>query len=174
MPAKGTDIHKPLTKREEAFINALAIEGLTQRQAYKRAYNCENWKEESIDRKASETLKRVHVLARYNTLLTETQQKDREKAIFTRDELIADFKHVFKTNLDDFNKIAKIKKIDQGKNIMLGRSSAALQRVGNEIGKILGYHSENIVVDDKRKKESELDKRLAAMSLEELKEILND
>ena len=76
-----------LTAKQELYVQGL-ISGLSQRESYKRAYNTTNWKNDSIDQKASVLLKSVKVLSRYTELMDEHKQKalwTREKAV---DELL--------------------------------------------------------------------------------------
>lgn len=54
--------------RHEAYVQAL-ITGMSQRQAYITAYpHAAKWKEDSVDNKAYNVLKRGEVWARYNEL----------------------------------------------------------------------------------------------------------
>ena len=63
-----------LTTKEEIFVQRL-IEGDSQRSAYKFAYNCEKMKDESIDVKASNLLKKDKIRLRYEELKNELKQK---------------------------------------------------------------------------------------------------
>ena len=74
-----------LTPKQEAFVQAL-IAGKSQREAYKEAYNAANMKDETIDVRACELLKKSKVKVRYEELLEEHKQK----ALYTREEAIND------------------------------------------------------------------------------------
>ena len=63
-----------LTTKQEIFVQRL-IEGNSQREAYKFAYNCENMKDESIDVEASKLLSNPKVSIRYEELKNELKQK---------------------------------------------------------------------------------------------------
>lgn len=63
-----------LTTKQEIFIQKL-IEGCSQREAYKFAYNCENMKNESIDVKASNLFKEDKIRLRYEELKNELKEK---------------------------------------------------------------------------------------------------
>lgn len=63
-----------LTTKQEIFVQRL-IEGYSQREAYKFAYDCENMKNETIDTRASRLLKESKVSARYEELKNELKQK---------------------------------------------------------------------------------------------------
>ena len=62
-----------LTPKQEKFIMAL-INGMSQRQAYKFAYNCKKMKDTSIDVSACELFKKDKIQLRYNQLIKEKQQ----------------------------------------------------------------------------------------------------
>ena len=74
-----------LTPKQEAFVQAL-IAGKSQREAYKEAYNAANMKDETIDVRACELLKKSKVKVRYEELIEEHKQK----ALYTREEAIND------------------------------------------------------------------------------------
>ena len=63
-----------LTVKQEIFVQRL-IEGYSQREAYKFAYDCDNMKDETIDTRASRLLKECKVRARYEELKNELKQK---------------------------------------------------------------------------------------------------
>ena len=63
-----------LTIKQEIFVQRL-IEGYSQREAYKFAYNCENMKDESIDVKASNLFKEDKIRLRYEELKNELKEK---------------------------------------------------------------------------------------------------
>jgi len=68
-----------LTTKQEIFVQRL-IEGNSQREAYKFAYNCKKMKDESIDIEASKLLNNPKVSLRYQELLEEYKQN----ALWTR------------------------------------------------------------------------------------------
>jgi phage terminase small subunit len=63
-----------LTTKQEVFVQKL-IEGCSQRESYKFAYNCENMKDESIDVKASNLFKEDKIRLRYEELKNELKEK---------------------------------------------------------------------------------------------------
>ena len=63
-----------LTTKQEIFVQRL-IEGYSQREAYKFAYNCEKMKDESIDIEASKLFNNPKISLRYEELLEEHKQK---------------------------------------------------------------------------------------------------
>lgn len=78
-----------LTLKQEKFVLAL-VEGKSQRQAYKEAYNAKNMKDETIDSRASKLFKEYKISARYQELIKEVS----DKALYTREEAIEDLKWV--------------------------------------------------------------------------------
>lgn len=62
-----------LNSKQEKFVNYL-IEGSSQREAYKKAYNAK-YKDEAIDAKASALFKKDKVQVRYNELLDQLADK---------------------------------------------------------------------------------------------------
>ena len=58
-----------LTPKQELFVQGI-ISGLSQRQAYRKAYpSAKKWRDNVVDNKASELLKNGEVLVRYRELL---------------------------------------------------------------------------------------------------------
>ena len=63
-----------LTTKQEIFVQRL-IEGYSQREAYKFAYEASNMKDETIIEKASKLMAQSNIRARYEELLEEHKQK---------------------------------------------------------------------------------------------------
>ena len=63
-----------LTTKQEIFVQRL-LEGNTQAEAYRFAYNCENMKDKTIIEKASKLMAQGNIRARYEELLNELKQK---------------------------------------------------------------------------------------------------
>ena len=75
-----------LTAKEEKYVQGL-VAGLSQRKAYREAYpNSINWKDRTVDSRASELLKKSNVLGRYNDLMSQ----HKEKALWTREQAVND------------------------------------------------------------------------------------
>lgn len=71
-----------LTKAQEDFVNGI-ISGLSQRQAYYKAYpKSKKWKEKTVDSRASELFAKSEIIGRYQELL----KANENKAIITREE----------------------------------------------------------------------------------------
>jgi hypothetical protein len=62
-----------LTPKQENFIIAL-INGMSQRQAYKSAYDAENMSDKTIDSKACRLFKKNNIQVKYKQLISEKQQ----------------------------------------------------------------------------------------------------
>ena len=63
-----------LTTKQEVFVQKL-IEGCSQRESYKFAYEADNMKNESIDVKASNLFKQDKIRLRYEELKNELKEK---------------------------------------------------------------------------------------------------
>ena len=105
-----------LTPKQEKFIMAL-INGMSQRQAYKFAYNCENMKDTTIDVSACELFKKDKIQLRYNQLIKEKQQNI--------------LKNVSNINSDLLSKVEKYK--NENETIIEFIESAILKSLPKEI-----------------------------------------
>lgn len=74
-----------LTTNQEIFVQRM-VEGFSQRESYRFAYNCEKWKDSSVDTEASKLFNTPKILQRYNELIEE----HKNKALYTREEAIND------------------------------------------------------------------------------------
>ena len=63
-----------LTPKQERFIQNI-VSGMTQRQAYKEAYNAENMKDETIDSEASILFNNQKVSERYRELMDKLEDE---------------------------------------------------------------------------------------------------
>ena len=63
-----------LTIKQEIFVQRL-IEGYSQREAYKFAYEADNMKDETIDKRASELFSKGEIKGRYEELKKELKQQ---------------------------------------------------------------------------------------------------
>ena len=63
-----------VTIKEEIFCQK-RIEGYSQTEAYRFAYNCENMKDKTVTEKASKLMAKDNVRARYEELLKEIKEK---------------------------------------------------------------------------------------------------
>lgn len=93
-----------LTPKEEKFVNLL-VQGLTQRQAYKGAYDTSRIKDGTIDVYASRIFKKPKVFARYQELLVEFREREKEKSGWTREQSIETLRFVIDTNRKDLERI---------------------------------------------------------------------
>ena len=107
-----------LTTKQEVFVQKL-IEGCSQRESYKFAYEADNMKNETIDKRASELFSKGEIKGRYEELKNELK----EKAFYT----------VEKAN-DDLNWIKlKAKEDIEAKGIKQANSNAYLNAVKQQI-----------------------------------------
>ena len=105
-----------LTPKQEKFIMAL-INGMSQRQAYKFAYNCKKMKDTSIDVSACELFKKDKIQLRYNQLIKEKQQNI--------------LKNVSNINSDLLSKVEKYK--DDNETVIEFIENAILKSLPKEV-----------------------------------------
>ncbi|MEY2669773.1 MAG: hypothetical protein RLZZ577_89 [Bacteroidota bacterium] len=116
-----------LTPKQELFVQGL-FKGLSQRKAYKEAYNIENMKDKSIDEKACELAKNVKIMSRLKELQQETTNNNK----WTIEKLIEEFQ--------DLKEICKSEKpLNSGEYKFEGQT--VVKSLEN-IGKLLGYYTE--------------------------------
>ena len=75
-----------LTPKQEKFVQGIVSGKLSQREAYKQAYNATKMKDETIDNNAYKLMQNNEVLTRYNILMAE----HKEKALWTREKSVND------------------------------------------------------------------------------------
>lgn len=113
-----------LTPKQEKFVQGL-VSGLSQRQAYKKAYpNARKWNDNSVDSRASNLFKNDKVLTRYNEIMNE----HKEKALWTREEAVEALKWLYKQS------VTSIKEHDEG-YVRQGTSSAIVSAI-QELNKL--------------------------------------
>ena len=100
-----------LTPKQEKFVQGL-VSGMSQRRAYKEAFNSAEMKDHTIDNKASELFAQQEIRARYNELVEEANKRvvwSREKSINERLWLLEEIKQsiiddgVQRYNVNGFN-----------------------------------------------------------------------
>jgi len=84
-----------LTAKQEAFCLAY-LEAGNASEAYRQAYNAENMKPETVNRKAKELLDNGKIAARIEAL----QEEHRERHKITVDDLLAELEEARKTALN--------------------------------------------------------------------------
>ena len=140
-----------LTPKQEKFVQAL-ISGMSQREAYKEAYNAANMKDETIDNKASLLFAKGEVRKRYEELVNENKQK----ALYTLENSINDLIWI--------KEIAKQDILNPKKGLRQGNGTIYLNAV-KELNLL-----NDLYPDKKAKEESKNEKDIAKV----LKEALDD
>lgn len=84
-----------LTEKQEKFISGL-LRGLSQREAYKQAYNASKMKDKTMDENACKLLKNTKVAARYNQLRNEIIKKAEEETILSAHQIMEYWSSVVK------------------------------------------------------------------------------
>lgn len=89
---------KGLSNQQETFCQEL-MKGLTQRQAYIKAYpRSENWKPESVDQAASKLRKNTKIISR----LKELQAEQLDDVSKIRNKIIDTYETILDANIGDF------------------------------------------------------------------------
>ena len=88
-----------LTTKQEKYVQNL-VKGMSQRAAYKKAYNVKKMKDEYVDSKASTLFKQVKIKQRYEELV----KKAEDKAIMSAKERMLWLCDVINGKEKDFNK----------------------------------------------------------------------
>lgn len=76
-----------LTPKREKFVQNL-ISGMSQREAYKNAYDASRMKISTVDHRASELAHNIEIKAR----LAELQEEFKERALYTRQQAVEDLR----------------------------------------------------------------------------------
>ena len=112
-----------LTPKQEAFVDGI-LEGLSQRQAYYRAYpKSKNWKENAVDSMASQLMSNPKVKQR----LKELGWKDKKKVEWTRKKALETINYVMDMNKKD------IERINEAFNTEIDLKEAKILELGQEM-----------------------------------------
>ena len=77
-----------LTPKQEKFIQGIVSGKLSQREAYKQAYNATKMKDETIDKKASILFSKGEIRGRYEQLISEYSKEAIYKRLNAEEDLI--------------------------------------------------------------------------------------
>ena len=89
-----------LTLKEEKFVEALIL-GDSQRQAYKKAYNCRKFSDKTVDEKASRLFKSGKVQERYKQLKKRALKAAEDGTIMEHTEMMRRLSDTARSNLGD-------------------------------------------------------------------------
>lgn len=90
-----------LTDKQEKFVQGL-IKGLSQREAYKQAFNVKKMKDETIDVRASELFKSGKVKARYNEIHDKLIAESERETIMSAVEILEELSVIGRSKISDF------------------------------------------------------------------------
>ena len=76
-----------LNAQREAFARAIAIDGMSQADAYRKAYKCDGWKDKSIHERASVVARDVKVKSRIAELRKEIDSPRIMSAVQRKEKL---------------------------------------------------------------------------------------
>jgi len=120
-----------LTQKREAYVIALALEGLSQRKAYRKAYpTSQKWRDEIVDSKACQLLAVEDVRFRYDELQMQVRKQAEESGMLTCEKLLKTCEKVIDDETVNLN--TKAKYIDIAAK-MLGAYNAKLSVIGESI-----------------------------------------
>jgi len=121
---------KELTGKQEAFCKAIGIEGLSQTQAYRKAYNCQNMKPETVNAKAYELAQQGHITDRISELKYKTEKKAIDTFIKTKNDLLKDFQRL-------------VDRIDENEELRdKARGIREMRECFKEQGKLCGFYEQ--------------------------------
>ena len=190
---------KPLTKKEQYFLELIVIHNKEPWYAYDKAYpaKIENRTKECCKTKANQILKKANVAKRYKEMTEEMNKALIQQGLWTKDEAIEKLRDMINRNEEEQKRInetcnaeidlllIKIQEADTAdkkekliNQVMKLRKAIRNNTVNNnailtaisELNKMHGYNSQEITL--KRDEEFETDKKLEQMSVEELTALL--
>lgn len=94
---KEREVVVMLTPKQEKFIQNI-VKGMSQRQAYKDAYDAENMKDETIDNEASKLFNNNEVSTRYQELIEKLEDESimtaKQRMVWLSDVVKGNIKHI--------------------------------------------------------------------------------
>ncbi len=91
------EVKNNLTVKQEKFVQGL-FSGLSQREAYKQAYNCENWTDNAIDVEASVLANSPKISLRIRELTDELKERN----MVTVEKVLAELAKIGFADIKDF------------------------------------------------------------------------
>ena len=136
-----------LTAKQEKFIQNI-VSGMSQREAYKDAYNAENMKDETIDKEASLLFNTPKITERHKELLEELK----DKAIMTAKERMVWLTNIIKDiQKEELSENIKGEIINIGsKNADLNTKLKALDTLNKMSGEYITKVEGNIDMTNKK------------------------
>ncbi len=117
-----------LTAKQERFCELIALEGMTQADAYRQAYDCSKWTDKSVWEKASSLASDVKVKTRIESLKAEIAAKTVEKELWSRVDSITVLKEIATDQEARGNeKVSAVKEL----NAMHGFSTSKVELSGS-------------------------------------------
>jgi hypothetical protein len=99
-------IMQRLTAKQEKYIELVAG-GMSQRQAYKEAYDCRRMTDKSVDELASKLMRNAKVTSRFNELCASAIKASEDNAVTMRAKLIKGWKKIEAANIMDYLTVDK-------------------------------------------------------------------
>lgn len=95
--AKLTNKQDGLTDKQEGYLYSM-LSGLSQREAYKENYNCENMSDKTIDEAACRLLANSKVNTRWIELTTKVREKAEEEGLLTAIDVLRKMSELIERN----------------------------------------------------------------------------
>lgn len=128
-----------LTNKQERFVQEL-VKGKSQREAYKIAYDAENMKASTIDKRASELFKRGEIKGRYDELMKPTEDETSKMRSF----IIEKLQKIASGEICDTTE-----EYDGDGNLIRSKRTVKANDVSNAISKLAAYYG----VDEEKQEE---------------------
>lgn len=154
-----------LTDKQELYIQNL-IKGLSQRQAYREAYpKSKNWKDKTVDNRASKLFNSYEVFTRYQELQKEKAEDRRQKNLWSYEDSVKGLMWIMKESQKDIKEkgfrqanstafINALKELNdlQGlgeqREVKTELDRAKINKIKSEINLEEEYRNKVVIIDD--------------------------
>lgn len=109
MPSwRGSPCDKPLTKMQEKFVTLVAVEQMSQANAYREAYpTSKKWTQACVEVQAFKTLKIPNVQKYYNSLIQSLRDESIRTATWSREKAIEAATFVYESGRKEIERIER-------------------------------------------------------------------
>lgn len=122
---------RKLNDKHEIFVQGL-VKGMTQRTAYKAAFDCSRMKDKTVDERASRLFSNDKVRARYNEIADRIKKEAEDECIVTVKDIIRELKMIAFANGADYAKVVNkihIRETRDDKGVVIGTEEIPYQTV---------------------------------------------
>lgn len=108
MTWKGNPSDKPLTKAQEKFVTLVAVEKMTQAQAYRQAYPAaQKWTQAAVDVRSYQCMKLPQCTKKYNQIVEALREESIKNAIWSREKAIEAATFVYESGRREVERIER-------------------------------------------------------------------